>query len=197
MKHYCNRRVPKQNKPEPYAPPQNIKPPQRLTTAVSPLENNSNNENQDEILLPPGASYSMFYDAGILAPAEDYTEEAQGGSVTQGSGYLKETGQTDMRPRVASVTTGIPYDNMSGKFDFISIPKNNSDISMHTMTSFLDRYLGKFICLDLWTADCIREEICGILTETGRNFLVIAKQDGNKLTMVDLRSVRYINVYCR
>lgn len=196
MKHYCNRRIPKPNKPDPYPPPQNVSPAKPIAAVVPPPKCNTSNENDDDILLPPGASYSMFYDAGIIKPPEDYSE-AQGGSVTQGSGYLKETGQTYMRPQGASITSGIPYDNMSGKFDFISIPHNNSDISTHTMTSFLDRYLSKFICLDLWTSDCIREEICGILIETGRNFLVITQPESEKVTMVDLRSVRYINVYCK
>lgn len=179
MKHYCNRRVPKQMQAQ--SPDKEIQ-----NEEIYPKIQDNNQKQNDEITLPPGCDYTMLYEANIPIPENNIpTLEAQGGAYNQGGGYAKEN------------NTSIFYDNMHGCFDLISVPKSHIGLSGRTVSDFIKKYMGKFICLDLWTSDCQKEELCGVLTDSGNDYLVINCCDTDNLTLVDLRSVRYINIYQR
>lgn len=193
MKYYCNRRVPNQNKPKHYDESTDIqKPVQKELCYCAP----SAPEEKEEIILPPASECALeceFEDNDIE------TVEGQGGAFSQCGGYNKQT--TEMyAPDVcseANISDEIFFDNMSGKFDLISIPHEHNGISIKSMTNFLDRYIGKYICLDLWTSESRREEVCGTLLETGKDFLVVNSYNTDKLTLIDLKAIRYVNIFCR
>lgn len=193
MKYYCNRRVPNQNKPKQYDGASGIQQPVQNEICCCPP---SACENNEEIILPPVSESDSKY--GFTADVIE-SPEGQGGAYSQCGGYNKQT--TEMyAPDVcseANISDSVFFDNMSGKFDLISIPHEHNGISIKSMTNYLDRYVGKYICLDLWTSECRREEVCGTLVETGKDFLVVNSYKTDKLTLIDLKAIRYINIFCR
>lgn len=168
MKNYCNKRTPKQYK----------------TKKPSDYEENEN------IVLPPISSNQEI---------NAYTDYAQGGAYTQEAGFIKEIigNKNELYSLADKNDENVFFDNMQGKFDCIAIPKEKTGLPFKSMSSFLDRYIGKLICLDLWTAESGREELCGTLIETGKNFIVIKLYENDGITMIDLRSIRYVSIYCR
>lgn len=94
-------------------------------------------------------------------------------------------------------------DNMSGRYNLLSVPdltqNMNNDENKNrkvSLSAYLDNYRGKFICLDLWTVQQNRIEKCGVLEEIGADFLAIRNSRGG-IMLIDLKSVRYISVFCR
>lgn len=150
---------------------------------------------------------------------------AQGGSITQGGGYNKQesiSNPFEYARRIADCTnvlsscptdcmcsgntacsiaeheTGIFADDTSGSFGLFSVPSpNRGNLPMLSMAEYLKRYKGKHICLDLWTTDCTHCEKCGTLTDIGQTFLVIYKPCTGEFTMIDLKTIKYISVYCK
>lgn len=195
MKHYCNRRQPRQY---PAQEKQNSEViPEQQSQTSNLTDYNYTEENSDDVIFPPGYDGGVIYEPTPYNPTPSPDMQAQGGALSQGSGYSREFTELSRINTPVQSNSGIFYDNMSGKFGLMSISQNNDNSSAVSMPGYLDRYVGKYICLDLWTADCRREEMCGILTEIGRNFLVIHMQDTNNLAMVDLNTVRYISIFCR
>lgn len=194
MKHYCNRRTPVRVIENNSSANENIKNPEKINKEDTKM-NNQNKE--DEIVLPPGSDHSIFEELGkkVITYGEreylDYTD-AQGGLVTQCSG-LENTEdcyfmmQNEQRPLYA--------DNLSGSFDVMSVP--TSDLPVKSMADYLRKYKGKFLCFDLWTADMSRMEKCGVLLETGDDFVVIQTENRGEIMMIDLKTIRYISIYCR
>ncbi len=200
MKHYCNRRTPvrgtqKNNPPENYVPVFN--------SAEKPEEEKSkSNESEEEIVLPPGCDGSMFEELGkkVITYNErrgtvetDYTN-AQGGSVTQCGGLENAE---DCYYMLQNEPQPIYADDLSGRFGMMSVAAEAEEAPIRSMSEYLSKYKGKFLCLDLWTSDMRRMEKCGILSETGRDFIVIQTEIRGELMMIDLKTVRYISIYCR
>lgn len=171
MKNYCNKRTPKQQQ-------------------IQQLSKKRNSDESESIAFPP---VSVEYEN------DTYNTYAQGGAYTQESGYIKEIlgKKKELYSIPTKKDTEIFFDNMHGQFDFLSIPKEKNALSIKSMSSFLDRYIGKLICLDLWTVESGREELCGTLIETGKSFIVINPHETDTITMIDLRSIRYVSIYCR
>lgn len=94
-------------------------------------------------------------------------------------------------------------DNMRGRYNLLSVPdltqNKNDDENKNgkvSLSAYLDNYRGKFICLDLWTVQQNRIEKCGVLEEIGADFLAIRNSRGG-IMLIDLKSVRYISIFCR
>ena len=170
MKNYCNRRRPNQRNTS-----QEIKSSQDNTT--------------DELIFPPPSSSNIT----------TYSDYAQGGAYSQEAGYIKEilNENKDIYSLPNQNEENMFFDNMGGQFDFLSIPKERNGLPAKSMSSFLDRDVGKLICLDLWTAENGREELCGVLLETGKNFIAINPHETDNVIMLDLRTIRYVSIYCR
>lgn len=194
MKHYCNRKAPKQYQRIPTQTGNSSNTNMQQSNQIQ--ESNMSAQNFDEVIFPPGYDYDIYADATSYDTEQDYSG-AQGGSINQGSGYNREFIDSQTMPQLPEIVNNpnIFYDNMSGKFGVLSVPA--SPIKKNSMSNYLDKYLGKYICLDLWTSDSPREEMCGVLTEIGRDFLVINSPENDNLTMIDLRSIRYISIFCR
>lgn len=147
-----------------------------------------NKKDNEEIVLPPGSDKSMFEELG--KPVEIYENTAdfgKGGSINQT--FCKgQCSMTDQKRQLYA-------DNLSGEFGVMSIPPQ-SPLTL-SITEYLTRFIGKYICLDLWTIDGHRSEKCGMLTEIGRNFLVIRRPCSGEMCVADLNTVRYISIYCR
>ena len=86
---------------------------------------------------------------------------------------------------------------MSGKFNFLSVPRADDGGLNQTMPMYLNNYLGKYICLDLWTCERVRIEKCGILTDVGADFIAIQNVRSGNRTIIDLRTIRYVSIFCR
>ena len=89
----------------------------------------------------------------------------------------------------------LPPHAMHGKTGGLSVPKGN--IESQCMADYLNRFSGAFLCLDFWLSHGQRIKKCGILEEVGKTFLVLKESRKNVLTVVDLKPVRYISIYCR
>lgn len=111
------------------------------------------------------------------------------------------------RKAISTGDEGYIYDNMSGKFNFLSVPpvkesENSENFEGDNINHrvplalYLNNYIGKHICLDLWTVQRNRIEKCGTLTRVGSDFIAI-KNPGASETLIDLKSIRYISVFCR
>ncbi len=192
MKHYCNRKTPRQYQK---IQAQAVLSSNNNMQQSDIQQSNISSQEFDEAIFPPGYNYDI-YSNEIRYDTEQNQNDAQGGSINQGSGYSREFADSQTAPALPEDVNeqNIFYDNMSGKFGLLSIPPSSQKSSM---SGYLDKYLGKYICLDLWASDSPREEMCGILTEIGRDFLVISSPQNNNLTMIDLRSIRYISIFCR
>ncbi len=142
----------------------------------------------EEVFLPPGCDKSMFEEIGERVKIYDKDSTlGKGGAINQ----------TFCRGRCSTIPQDkqIYADNLSGEFGVMSIPQE--DTMMISMTEYLSRFIGKYICLDLWTVDGHRSEKCGMLAEIGRNFLVIRRPCSGEMCIADLNTVRYISIYCR
>ena len=175
MKHYCNRQNTRKRpaNSEPTTPA--IRVPSE-SSAPDMSKNQKSENNTDEPVFPPGVDYSelgstpsspeMTVMPELSDTRTDYeytadSDDAQGGSVTQMSGYEKQL-EVDSRNTLYYPTEqrgSIYNDNMSGSFGFMSVPQQGVRHSVPTMPSYLRSYVGKYICLDLWTSDCRREEV--------------------------------------
>ncbi len=86
---------------------------------------------------------------------------------------------------------------MHGKSTSLSISKDDGPMPQTTMSQYLSRFLGAHLCLDLWLSSQIKIKKCGILTEIGKNFIVLTDKNCKNFSVIDLKPVRYLNIYCR
>lgn len=91
----------------------------------------------------------------------------------------------------------VPPHGMRGKTDGVSIPKNPSPSVLKSISDYLRQFQGATICLDLWVSRQEKWKRCGILVEVGETFLVMGEPATGKLSIVDLKPVRYLNIYCK
>lgn len=218
MRHYCNRQTPKKA--------ENLYDDARSVQTAEKSDRNEksdnraqelNNEEADEVVFPPGCSCDYLKSSGISYKIygeedSDAYGEAQGGAFSQSGTYNKQESEDMKRENTQSenisakradggekVRRGdnIIADNMSGSFGLMSVPQISAERQLMSMPDYLDRYRGKYICLDLWTNERRRIEKCGFLSEVGIDFLSIKNSRNGDITMIDLRTVRYISIYCR
>ena len=149
-----------------------------------------------------GNSYNI--NADTVAGAETLEQRdygnGEGGAVSQMSTYrrqLRETEKTDDLSLADGRRESVIAHNMSGKFNFLSVPRAEDGGLSQTMPMYLNNYLGKYICLDLWTCEKVRIEKCGILTDVGADFIAIQNVRSGNRTIIDLRTIRYVSIFCR
>lgn len=223
MRHYCNRQNTSRRNVQSVnrqSVPQHL-----IDSSANPDNRNSFviSENSD-ISLPPGGDYRALdriendstEDEYILLDNEmqiNNSPYAQGGAINQRSGYNKQLAENargnsvecqgcqEYVDEINDFVYAPPrmMNEMSGSMDVMSLPQmgeyNNTLIPM---SSYLQRYKGKYICIDLWTNESRKLEKCGVLTEIGNDFLVIKNVNRKESTiMIDLKTIRYISIYCR
>ncbi len=223
MRHYCNRQNTSRRNVQ--SVNRQIMPPHLINSPTNPDNRNGIviPENSD-ISLPPGGDYRALSRIENDSTADEYILSdnemqinnslcAQGGAISQRSGYNKQLEENargnsvecqGCREYVDEINdfTNAPsrmMNEMSGSMDVISLPQMDGyNNSLMPMSSYLQRYKGKYICIDLWTTESRKLEKCGVLAEIGNDFLVIKSVNSNESTiMVDLKTIRYISIYCR
>lgn len=91
----------------------------------------------------------------------------------------------------------LPPHAMHGVSGSLSVPKCNTPSATDGMADYLNRFRGAYLCLDLWMEKKMVLKKCGTLVEVGRDFLVLQETHPTRLTLIDLKPVRYIQLYCR
>ena len=138
------------------------------------INQTKNKSFQDGIIVPPGCDNPSLYDCG--EKVSTYTPDS----------YKPYNPQN------------IPvFHPMQGKSLAISVPKKDITISQNSMSDYLNKFTGATLCLDLWINSKIKIKKCGTLLEVGSDFLVLRENNHNKLTIIDLKPVKYINIYCK
>ncbi len=163
----------------------------------------------DEVVFPPDVDISRYKENGIAVRNFDECVPYDfgngiGGAVSQEGGFIKQTsvdaynqGYIEECSYMSRTAELIPH-NMSGKFDLMSVPSNMTNpYILMPMMNLTSKYLGRFVCLDLWNADSIRIEKCGILEAVEDGHILLRGNEEEGLTMIDLSSVKYVNIYCR
>lgn len=225
LKHYCNRQTANsgggKKMPNTGAAVQKTEKTCRANQKAAEnserLKSEDTDEN-DEVVFPPGTACGYLKDSGVAVRVfgEAETEDAadsepntgeqmdygtgEGGALSQMGTYrrqLRENSKTGYTGASDSVGESVIAHNMSGRFNFLSVPRAESGILNQTMPMYLNNYLGKYICLDLWTCERVRIEKCGVLTDVGADFIAIKNvQNGNR-TVIDLKTIRYVSIFCR
>ncbi len=85
---------------------------------------------------------------------------------------------------------------MRGKAEGISVPRTASPQAWHNMSEYLKQFQGASLCLDLWSATR-KMKWCGILLEVGCDFLVLGDSSKKKISLIDLKPIQYIHIYCK
>lgn len=223
MKHYCNRQTVNsggRKTPNSGASAQKAEKPCRANQKAA--ENSErlkaeDTDDNDEVVFPPGTACGYLKDSPVAVRVygesdsdngasepeasddRDYGN-GEGGALSQMSTYrrqLRENERTNAPALFDSGTESIIAHNMSGKFNFLSVPQTENGGLSQTMPMYLNNYLGKYICLDLWTCERMRIEKCGILTDVGADFIAIKNVQSGNRTIIDLRTIRYVSIFCR
>ncbi len=202
MRHYCNRQNPKRSSENNMSVEQGyisngIVESADVSEHLSEIKPQTPQETEEDVPIFPPMS------GGISYPYQDEEYEgAKGGSVSQSGGYTKQLYENEKNEYNYSEicngcmdTVPLLYNEMSGKSEVLAIP--SAEPNPVSMGGYLNRYKGKYICIDLWTSDGKRIEKCGCLLEIGQNFLVVRRGCTGELTLIDLNCVRYISIYCR
>lgn len=89
------------------------------------------------------------------------------------------------------------FSGMSGQFRFMSAQTvQTSEAAKLSITDYLARFINMYVCLDFWHRNRNKTEKCGILSEVGKDFIVIEDTATQTLSVIDLTPVHYINIYC-
>lgn len=137
---------------------------------------NQNKDTTEGIIVPPGCDNPMLHNCG--ESVSTYTP----------SSYT---------PFQASDLPFVLPHAMHGKSGGISVPKNNIPIAEKSMTEYLIQFKGAYLCLDFWMESHAKLKTCGVLAEVGSDFLALQDPKSRKLSVIDLKPVRYINIYCK
>ena len=129
------------------------------------------------IVVPPGCDNAMLRDCG--EQVHTYTP----------SSYTPYSRTDFSQQRTKHM--------MSGKTGGVSVPKNATPSALRSMADYLQQFRGANLCLDLWFGSGQKRKICGILLEIGNDFLVLGDGSYGRLSLIDLKPIRYINLYCK
>ncbi len=216
MRHYCNRQNPDRKKSEINDEKPYIQPQIPVESAFALARQEEIREEEDtEPVFPPssfsgeGINAESVYDSQMGAPRYP-VYDAQGGSVSQRGGFVKQLTEDADRGFVQGEAYGceacrelcrmaegpVRFNDMSGSVGFISLPTREPS-GMSSMPAYLSGYKGRYVCIDLWSSDGRRIEKCGMLLEIGDDFLVVRKGCTGEVTIIDLKTIRYISIYCR
>lgn len=165
-------------------------------------------QKEEEVVFPPGVDYRIYADSGVKMcnyTPSNITESSKHDSFEQYERYPKRNSgseafcgkETNLSDGVSSENS-LFYDNMHGKFGVVSVPQSkDKPNAIERMMNFLQRYKGRYICMDLWNYDRIRIEKCGYLNEVDSGYIVLGNPKLDEVTMLDLSTIKYISVYCR
>lgn len=200
MKHYCNRQTPKKTI-SPDTGGRDMRSVDNGDDRQNCEKSEEKRDSEEEVVFPPGCSGSYLEDDGIsvrIYGEDNENTNAAGGAISQSNTYKKQLDSELVRRRRGEpAERNVFADNMSGKFNVLSVPSVDGEAAGLTMPMYLNNYLGKYICLDLWTNESRRIEKCGILTDVGLDFVVIRSTSAREKMLIDLKTVRYISIYCR
>lgn len=146
-------------------------------TLTSPAKNTTSELPESSIVVPPGCDTAMLRGCG--EPVCTYVPPSY-------RPYTPKDSDTGMIPH-----------SMSGKTGVISIPKNPLPSAAKSMTEYLSQFQNAHLCLDLWFGAKTRIKKCGVLTEIGKDFIALRDSCTGSLTVIDLKPIRYINIYCK
>lgn len=85
---------------------------------------------------------------------------------------------------------------MRGKTESISVPRSSSPQAWRNMGEYLKQFQGASLCLDCWSMNR-KTKWCGVLLEVGADFLVLGDADKKKISLIDLKPLHYIHIYCK
>lgn len=134
-------------------------------------------ESLDGIIVPPGCDNPLLRNSG--EKVHTYTP----------SSYVPYTPKPIYQEGHAHM--------MSGKTGGVSVPRNPTPSSQKSMSDYLQQFQGAYLCLDLWSASRQKLKRCGVLLEIGKDFLVMGDSGGGKISIIDLKPIHYINIYCK
>lgn len=133
-------------------------------------------ETTDGIIVPPGCDNPIFHNCG--ESVSTYTPNSY-------------------TPFKASNFSNYLPHPMHGKSGSLSVSGERDSLPQKSMTDYLNQFKGAYLCLDLWIDSHTKLKKCGYLTEVGSGFLVLHDKNLKSFTVLDLKPVRYINIYCR
>ena len=136
------------------------------------MQNQKNSFPADGIIVPPGCESSLLTNSG-------------------------EKVQTYTPSSYHPYTPKVPPHSMRGRTDSLSMPKNPTPEIRKSIADYLSQFQGATLCLDLWTSNRQKWKRCGVLLEVGNDFLVMGDNTSNSISIVDLKPIRYINIYCK
>ena len=136
------------------------------------MQHQTENYPIDGIVVPPGCECPLLTDSG-------------------------EKVQTYTPPSYRSYSPKVPPHGMRGRTDTISVPQNPTPAVQRSIADYLRQFQGATLCLDLWTSNRQKYKRCGTLLEVGSDFLVIGDSCCGNLSIIDLKPIRYINIYCK
>ncbi len=213
MKHYINKQSPKQS----IIPPDKAQLPAIVPMSDNQVSTDINTEDikaeDEEVVFPPDIDVSVYDEGGVkltnyqadICKPYDFGDGI-GGAISQRGGFKKQETEDAINKgyiEECSYMSRIgerklfPH-NMGGKFNFLSVPATYSEPAVvSSMISLLDKYKGKYVCLDLWNAENIRIEKCGYLEAAEEGYILVRGNSSDELTMINLSTIKYINIYCR
>ena len=131
--------------------------------------------NSDGVVVPPGCENEMLYECG-----ENVTT------------FVPKS----YKPYVATNHRAIPHP-MNGTFKTVSVPKTNALSEKKSIAEYLVKFKNANLCLDLWIKHSYRIKKCGVLIDVGDNFIILKENGPDKISIIDLDPVYYINIYCK
>ncbi len=143
----------------------------------NPKEDSENFTQASGVIVPPGCDHPILRDCGETVST--YTPSSYRPYSMADSTYLA------------------PPHAMHGKTGGISVPKGNAVMAQKSMAEYLNQFQGAFLCLDFWLDSHFKVKKCGTLLEVGKDFLVLRENQNMKITLIDLKPVRFINIYCK
>lgn len=134
------------------------------------INQTKNPKNQEGVIIPPGCDHPSLYDCG-----EEIT--------TYIPRSYKQYDSTNL-PIIHPIKSN-------------AIPESKSPVSAKNMSEYLNKFIGADLCLDLIINPKLKIKKCGTLLEVGIDFLVLRESKQKRLTVIDLKPVKYINIYCK
>ena len=132
-------------------------------------------KNSDGIIVPPGCENELLYESG-----ENVTT------------FVPKS----YKPYVATNNRVIPH-AMNGTFKTVSVPKANALSEKKNIAEYLLKFKNANLCLDLWLKNSYKIKKCGVLIDVGENFIILKENGVDRISIIDLKPVYYINIYCK
>ena len=133
------------------------------------------NENSECVIVPPGCENKMLFESGekvITFMPESY------------------------KPYIAENNRKIPH-SMNGVSRSLSVPKSDTSAENKNITDYLSRFKNANLCLDLWLKNSNKIKKCGVLLDVGKDFIILNETGFNRISIIDLKPVYYISIYCK